>query len=93
MLVEEFSRYLKINKSKKYNSSVILLEKWLQLKLEMPCDSNVNKILHREIYIAKNKLGCCFFVAKSESGRVLLKALYNFCEYYDNYQKAKQNNM
>ena len=62
MLVEEFSRYLKINKSKKYNSSVILLEKWLQLKLEMP-------------------------------GRVLLKALYNFCEYYDNYQKAKQNNM
>ena len=59
----------------------------------MPCDSNVDKILHREIYIAKNKLGCCFFVAKSESGRVLLKALYNFCEYYDNYQKAKQNNM
>ena len=90
MLIEEFAQYLKTNRSEDCKPSIVALTQWLRLKLESPCVNNFDKILHREIYIATNNLGCFFFIAKSESGRVLLNALYNFCEYYDNYKNSKQ---
>lgn len=93
MLVEEFAHYLNTNKSTHCNPSIVALTHWLRLKLESQCVNNIDNILHREIYLATNNLGCFFFIAKSESGRVLLNALYNFCEYYDNYKKIKRDNM
>ena len=90
MLIEEFAQYLKTNRSEDCKPSIVALTQWLRLKLESPCVNNIDKILHREIYIATNNLGCFYFISKSESGRVLLNALYNFCEYYDNYKNAKQ---
>lgn len=93
MLVEEFARYLNSNQSTHRKPSILVLTQWLRLKLESPCVNHIDNILHREIYIATNNLGCFFFIAKSESGRVLLSALYNFCEYYDNYKKIKRDSM
>lgn len=90
MLIAEFAKYLKANNSKHCKPSILTLTQWLRLRLESPCVSNIDKILHREILLATNERGCFFFIAKSDSGRVLLKALYNFCEYYDNYKKAKK---
>lgn len=90
MIVEQFAQFLKNKKNNENSNSFITLNQWLEFKLTSPCVSNVDKILHREIYLANNNLGCTFFIAKSESGRVLLNALYNFCEYYDNYKNAKQ---
>ena len=92
MLIAEFAKYLKSNTSKHCKPSIFALTQWLRLKLESPCVNNIDKILHREICIATKDIGCFFIIAKSESGRVLLNALYNFCEYYDNYKKAKKNN-
>lgn len=92
MIIEDFSKYLKSNKNISKPSTYVLTQ-WLRLKLESPCVTNIDKILHREIYLATNKLGCFFLIAKSESGRVLLNSLYNFCDYYDNYKKVKSKDM
>ena len=64
MLIEEFAQYLKTNKSKDCKPSIVALTQWLRLKLESPCVNNIDKILHREIYIATNNLGCFFFYCK-----------------------------
>lgn len=90
MLISEFAQYLQTNKAIHCKPGIVALAHWLRLKLESPCVNNIDKILHKEIYLATNNLGCFFFIAKSDSGRVLLNSLYNFCEYYDNYKNAKK---
>lgn len=75
MILKEFSDYLKVNEKK---SSVSLLYVWLKTKIESPAKTNVDKILQKEIYIAKNKKGFSFFIGKSPSGRTLIESLYNF---------------
>ncbi len=92
MIISEFAQFLKINNSDKIKPGISKLNEWLILKFTSPCITNIDKIIHKEIYCATNKIGCFFFIAKSESGRLLLEALYKFCEYYDNYQKAKNQN-
>ena len=75
MILKEFSDFLKENENK---SSVSLLFVWLKLKIETPAKSNVDRILQKEIYIAKNKSGTSLFIGKSPSGRNLIHSLYNF---------------
>ena len=75
MILKEFSDFLKENENK---SSVSLLFVWLKLKIETPAKSNVDRILQKEIYIAKNKSGTSLFIGKSPSGRNLIQSLYNF---------------
>lgn len=75
MILTEFSKYLQENENK---SAIILLNGWLKTKIENPAQSNVDKIIQTEIYIAKNKYNDTLLIGKSESGRKLLNALYNF---------------
>lgn len=75
MILKEFSDFLKSNAEK---PSVSLLYAWLKIKIESPAKTNVDKILQKEIYIAKNKIGNFLFIGKSPTGRNLIKTLYNF---------------
>ncbi len=75
MILKDFSDFLKQNEEK---PSVSLLYVWLKLKIESPAKTNVDKILQKEIYIAKNKTGNFLFIGKSPSGRNLMQSLYNF---------------
>ncbi len=75
MILKDFSDFLKQNEEK---PSVSLLYVWLKLKIESPAKTNVDKILQKEIYIAKNKTGNFLFIGKSPSGRNLIQSLYNF---------------
>ena len=75
MILQEFSDFLKQNEEK---PSVSLLYVWLKLKIESPAKTNVDRILQKEIYIAKNKTGNFLFIGKSPSGRNLMQSLYNF---------------
>lgn len=75
MILKEFSQYLQKNPEK---SSILLLNDWLKEKIEKPAMTNIDKIIQTEVYIAKNKIGNTFLIAKSDSGRKLIKALYNF---------------
>src|SRR5574344_3072660 len=86
MIVKEFSDFLKENEDK---PSVSLLYVWLKLKIETPAKSNVDKILQKEIYIAKNKTGQSLFIGKSPSGRNLMQSLYNFALSYEQQKMAR----
>ena len=86
MILQEFSNFLKENQEK---PSVSLLYAWLKLKIESPAKSNVDKILQKEIYIAKNKNKNILFIGKSPSGRNLINALYNFSLSFEQQKMAR----
>jgi hypothetical protein len=50
---------------------------------------NIGHIFHKEIALAKNKTGHYLLVAKSESGRILTKSLYNFALSYEQHMLRK----
>ena len=86
MILKEFSEFLKQNKKK---SSVSLLYFWLKTKIESPAKNNIDKILQKEIYIAKNKTGNFLFIGKSPSGRSLMQSLYNFALSFEQQKMAR----
>lgn len=85
MILAEFSKFLQENEQEIINkkSCVSLLGTWLKPILERKPKTNVEKIIHTEITLAKNKVGDYLLVAKSDSGRVLTNALYNFALSYE----------
>ena len=86
MILKEFSEFLQNNEDK---PSVTLLYIWLKMKIEAPAKSNVDRILQKEIYIAKNKAEDFFMIGKSPSGRKLIDALYNFALSFEQQQYAR----
>ena len=86
MILKEFSDFLKTNEQK---PSVSLLFVWLKQKIETPAKSNVDKILQKEIYIAKNNVGHNLFIGKSPSGRNLIQSLYNFALSFEQQKMAR----
>mgnify|MGYP007066781984 CR=1 FL=1 len=86
MILKEFSDFLKNNEQK---PSVSLLYAWLKMKIESPAKSNVDRILQKEIYIAKNKAGNFLFIGKSPSGRNLMESLYNFALSFEQQKMAR----
>lgn len=91
MILAEFSKYLQDNEQEIINnkSCIKLLGSWLKPILEKKPKTNVEKIIHAEITLAKNKAGDYLLVAKSESGRVLTNALYNFALSYEQHVLKK----
>ena len=86
MILKEFSDFLKENEDK---PSVSLLYVWLKLKIEIPAKNNIDRILQKEIYIAKNKAGNFLFIGKSPSGRNLIQSLYNFALSFEQQKMAR----
>lgn len=91
MILSEFSKYLQNNEQKiiENKSCTNLLGVWIKLILEKKPKSNVEKIIHAEIMLAKNKAGDYLLIAKSESGRTLTNALYNFALSYEQHVLKK----
>lgn len=86
MILKEFSKYLQENKDK---SSVKLLNEWIIQRLETPSLNKVDIILKTELYLAKNNNNKTLIIAKSETGRTLLNALYNFALSFEQHKLAK----
>ena len=86
MIIKEFSDFLKENKEK---PPVSLLFFWLKTKIESAAKNNVDKIIQKEIYIAKNKAGDFLLIGKSSSGRKLIKSLYNFALSFEQQELAR----
>lgn len=88
MILKEFSKYLQ-----KHNDNLIsnkttatkLLCEWIKLVINKNPKNHVDKIVHKEILLAENSVGDFFIVGKSESGRILVNALYNFALSYEHY--------
>lgn len=64
---------------------------WLQEKLKTPTHERIGKIIQQELYLAKNKNGSFIILGKNESGRILMKTLYNFSMSYEHYKSSKEN--
>lgn len=92
MILKEFSKYLQSHNedliSNKTTATKLLCE-WIRVVINKNPKNHVDKIVHREIMLAENSIGDFFIVGKSESGRVLVNALYNFALSYEHYIMSK----
>ncbi len=88
MILKEFSTYIQSRKDEitlgKTTATKILCD-WIRLVIKKNPKGHVDKIIHTEILLAENKYGDFLITAKSESGRTLIKALYNFALSYEHY--------
>ena len=88
MILKEFSTYIQNRKdditSGETTATKILCD-WIKFVITKNPKGHVDKIVHTEIMLAENEIGYYFIVGKSESGRVLVNALYNFALSYEHY--------
>lgn len=92
MILKEFSKYIQANNeslTSNQTTATKLLCDWIKLVINKNPKNHVDKIVHREIMLAENKAGDFFIIGKSESGRVLVNALYNFALSYEHYILSK----
>lgn len=75
MILKEFSEFFHKNKDNKPIKTLFL---WIRNILEKEPETLVEKIIHAEIYIAKNKKGDFLLIGKSNTGRKLIENLYSF---------------
>ncbi len=87
MILKEFAKFLQENKEK---NSVFLMNIWLQEKLKTPTHELIGNIIQKELYLAKTKNGSFIILGKNESGRILMKTLYNFAMSYEHYKSSKE---
>ncbi len=85
MILKEFSKHLRENDGNPVN----LLNEWIIERLQKPSLNKVDNILKTELYFLKNNNGKTLITAKSETGRTLLHALYNFALSFEQYKLAK----
>ena len=92
MILKEFSNYLKqfdddITRNKTTAPKVLC--NWIKHVINKNPKNHVDKIVHKEIMLAENKCGDFLIVGKSESGRVLVNALYNYALSYENFLMSR----
>lgn len=88
MILKAFSIYIQRHKNDILNNKTTaakLLCNWIKLVINKTPKNHVDKIVHREIMLAQNKAGDFIIVGKSDSGRTLVKALYNYALSYEHY--------
>ena len=92
MIIREFSKYLHTKndyiKSGKVSATKLLCD-WIKFVINKNPKNHADKIVHAEITLAENKSGDFLIVGKSESGRILVNALYNFALSYEHYIMQK----
>ncbi len=91
MILSEFAKYLQNKEDEiiEKKSCTKFLGLWLKSILEKKPKTNVEKIIHAEISLAKNKAGDFLLIAKSPSGQTLTNALYNFALSYEHHIMKK----
>lgn len=88
MIIREFSKYIQTKNDEILSGKITatkILCNWIKLVINKNPKNNVDKIVHKEIMLATNKAEDFFIVAKSESGRVLINALYNYAQSYEHF--------
>ncbi len=92
MILSEFAKYLQqydeeitLNKT----TATKILCDWIKLVINKNPKNHVDKIIHKEILLAKNNQGDFIIVGKSDSGRVLVNALSNYALSYENFLMSR----
>ena len=92
MILGEFAKYLqKFDKDITLNKTTAtkVLCDWIQIVINKNPKNHVDKIVHKEIMLAKNSQGEFIILGKSESGRVLINALSKYAISYENFLMAR----
>lgn len=92
MILNEFSKYIQSRNNditSGTSTGTKILCDWIKLVIYKNPKNNVDKIVHKEIMLAENKSGDFFIIGKSESGRILVNALYNYALSYEHYIMSK----
>ena len=92
MILKTFSVYLQRHKNdiiQNKTTATKLLCRWIRLVINKNPKNHTDKIVHKEIMLAENQAGDFLIVGKSKSGRVLVKALYNYALSYEHYILSK----
>jgi len=86
MILQKFSDFLKEHDKISATKALFL---WLCSRKNSNPLENTDKIINKELYFAKNKRNDVLIIAKSDSGRNLMKSLYNFALSFEQYKLAK----
>jgi len=92
MILREFSKYLQERNDEliaNKTTTTKLLCEWVKFVINKNPKNHIDKIVHKELMLAENKSEDFLIVGKSESGRVLASALYNFALSYENFIMQK----
>lgn len=92
MILNEFSKYIQTKNDEiisNKSTAINILAEWIRFIMSKNPKTNVEKIIHSEITLAQNKYNEYLIIGKSESGRVLINALYNYALSYEHYVLAK----
>lgn len=92
MILAEFAKYIIENKNLIINSeksAVYMLTDWIRDTLNTEPVQHWQRIIHTEIMIVKNSYNEFLILGKSDSGRILINALYNYALSYEHYILAK----
>ena len=91
MILSEFAKFLQTKDDEIINnkSSIKYLCQWIKEILKRPPANNTEKVIHTEIALGENKLGDYILIGRSESGRILVEALYNYALSYEQYKLTK----
>lgn len=92
MILNEFSKYIQTKNDEiisNKSTAINILAEWIRFIISKNPKTNVEKIIHSEITLAQNKYNEYLIIGKSESGRVLINALYNYALSYEHYVLAK----
>jgi hypothetical protein len=80
MIIKAFSEYIKTVNSD--IPTILLLSKWLRLKLSQEPTNNIEKVIHNEIGLFNNKKGLYMLAGKTKTGKILIESLYNYALSY-----------
>ena len=92
MILSEFSKYIQTKNDaiiQNELTGVNILTDWIREILSHDARNNIEKVIHKEITLAQNEYNEYLIIGKSESGRILINALYNYALSYEHFVLAK----
>ncbi len=92
MILNEFSKYIQTKNEEiitNKSTAINILTEWIQLIISKTPQTHTEKIVHTEITLAQNEYNEFLIIGKSESGRTLINALYNYALSYEHYILTK----
>lgn len=92
MILSEFSKYIQTKDKEIIDNqatAINILSDWIKMIMSKNPKTNVEKIIHSELTLAQNKYNEFLIIGKSESGRILMNALYNYALSYEHYVLSK----
>ncbi len=87
MIISAFSKHIR-----SYQADippVIILIRWIKDILSKKPENNIEKVIHKEIALIKNKFGAYMLLGKSKSGASLIESLYQFALSYEQQNFAR----